>query len=76
MSVLTAAAARGGNEYRTYLCYFWSMKLPLSILFAVICVAGHATAADEMASGTSSDGMSVPYVLTMDGGGRPPKPSS
>ena len=47
------------------------MKLPLSILFAVICLAGHATAADELASGTSSDGMSVPYVLTTDGGGRP-----
>ena len=47
------------------------MKLLLSIVLAVICLASAASAADELAAGTSSDGTSVPYVLTTGEGGRP-----
>jgi hypothetical protein len=47
------------------------MKLSISAFFAIACVASAAFAADELASGTSSDGMSVPYVLTTGEGRQP-----
>jgi hypothetical protein len=47
------------------------MKLLFSTLFAFFCLLGRASAADELAFGTSSDGRSVPYVLTTSEGGRP-----
>ncbi|CAN5670808.1 hypothetical protein BH10PSE6_BH10PSE6_55410 [soil metagenome] len=40
------------------------MKLLFSILLALCWLPGPAQAADELASGTTADGMSVPYVLT------------
>lgn len=43
------------------------MKLLLSILLALCWLPGPAQAADELASGTSADGTSVPYVLTAGG---------
>jgi len=71
MSVLTMPAAPGGHEKRTYLCYFCTMALLVGILIALCCCTTVAVAADELASGASSDGMSVPYVLTTGEGGRP-----
>ena len=47
------------------------MKLLFSTLFALFFLFGRAFAADELASGTSPDGTSVPYVLTTGEGGRP-----
>jgi hypothetical protein len=40
------------------------MKRLLGTLLALCCLAGQAIAADQLASGTSSDGTPVPYVLT------------
>jgi hypothetical protein len=47
------------------------MKLLLGILLALWCLTSGASAADELASGTSSDGTPVPYVLTTGEVGRP-----
>lgn len=71
MPVVTAPAALGGGGWRTFLCYSWVMKLLCGVLLAAISLSARAIAADELASGRSADGLSVPYVLTTGEGGKP-----